>query len=73
MEAELDEPNGTAPMDVGAVKVSDKMGDKSKKGYGKGNMEKSSVDVAYPVDPLGKMIESGCTFSFGDYKCCIYE
>ena len=27
------------------------------------------ADVAYPVVPLGKMIESGFTFSFDDYKC----
>ena len=29
------------------------------------------VDVAYPVVSLGKMIESGITFSFDDYKCCM--
>ena len=27
------------------------------------------ADVAYPVVSLGKMIESGFTFSFDDYKC----
>ena len=27
------------------------------------------ADVAYPVESLGKMIESGFTFSFDAYKC----
>ena len=31
------------------------------------------ADVAYPVVSLGKMIESGCTFSFDDYKCCMHK
>ena len=33
------------------------------------NVKFDVADVAYPVVPLGKMIESGFTFSFDDYKC----
>ena len=29
--------------------------------------------VAYPVVSLGKMIESGFTFSFDDYKCYMHK
>ena len=31
------------------------------------------ADVAYPVVSLGKMIESGCSFSFDDYKCYMHK
>ena len=31
------------------------------------------ADVAYPVVSLGKMIESGFTFSFDDYKCYMHK
>ena len=31
------------------------------------------ADVAYPVMSLGKMIESGFTFSFDDYKCYMHN
>ena len=31
------------------------------------------ADVAYPVVSLGKMIESGFTFSFDNYKCYIHK
>ena len=31
------------------------------------------ADVAYPVVSLGKMIESGFTFSFDDYKCHMHK
>ena len=31
------------------------------------------TDVAYPVVSLGKMIESGFTFSFDDYKCYMHK
>ena len=31
------------------------------------------ADVAYPVVSLGKMIETGFTFSFDDYKCCMHR
>ena len=31
------------------------------------------VDVAYPVVSLGKMIESGFTFSFDDYMCHMHR
>ena len=30
------------------------------------------ANVAYPVVSLGKMIESGFTFSFDDYKCYMH-
>ena len=33
------------------------------------NVKFDVADVAYPVVSLGKMIESGSTFSFDDYKC----
>ena len=31
------------------------------------------ADVAYPVVSLGKMIETGFTFSFDDYKCFMHR
>ena len=31
------------------------------------------ADVAYPVVSLGKMIETGFTFSFNDYKCYMHK
>ena len=31
------------------------------------------ADVAYPVLSLGKMVESGFTFSFDDYKCYMHK
>ena len=31
------------------------------------------ADVAYPVVSLGKMFESGFTFSFDDYKCYMHK
>ena len=31
------------------------------------------ADVAYQVASLGKMIESGFTFSFDDYKCYMHN
>ena len=31
------------------------------------------ADVAYPAVSLGKMIESGFTFSFDDYKCYMHK
>ena len=31
------------------------------------------ADVAYPVVSLGKMIESGFTFSFDDYKYYMHK
>ena len=31
------------------------------------------ADVAYPVVSLGKMIESGFTFRFDDYKCYVHK
>ena len=31
------------------------------------------ADVAYPVVSLGKMIESGFTFSFDDYRCYMHK
>ena len=31
------------------------------------------ADDAYPVASLGKMIESGFTFSFDDYKCHVHQ
>ena len=31
------------------------------------------ADVAYPVVSLGKIIESGFTFSFDDYKCYMHK
>ena len=31
------------------------------------------ADVAYPVVSLGKIIESGFTFSFDDYKCDMHK
>ena len=31
------------------------------------------ADVAYPVVSMGKMIESGFTFSFDDYKCYMHK
>ena len=31
------------------------------------------ADVAYPVVSLGKMSESGFTFSFDDYKCFMHK
>ena len=31
------------------------------------------ADVAYPVVSLGKMIESGFTFTFDDYKCYMHK
>ena len=31
------------------------------------------ADVANPVDSLGKMIETGFTFSFDDYKCYMHK
>ena len=31
------------------------------------------ADVAYPVVSLGKMIETGSTFSFNDYKCYMHK
>ena len=31
------------------------------------------ADVAYPVVSLGKMIDSGFTFSFDDYKCYMHR
>ena len=31
------------------------------------------ADVAYPVVSLGKMNESGFTFRFDDYKCCMHK
>ena len=31
------------------------------------------ADVAYPVVSLGKMIESGFTFSFDDCKCYMHK
>ena len=31
------------------------------------------ADVAYPVVSLGKMIESGFTFSFDDHKCYMHK
>ena len=31
------------------------------------------ADVAYRVASLGKMIESGFTFSFDDYKCYVHK
>ena len=32
-----------------------------------------AADVAYKVVSLGKMIESGFTFSFDDYKCYMHK
>ena len=31
------------------------------------------ADVAYPVVSLGKMLESGFTFSLDDYKCYMHK
>ena len=37
------------------------------------NVKFDVADVAYPVVSLGKMIESGFTFSFDDYKCYMHK
>ena len=41
LKAEVDDFNGAVPMEVGAMKGSDRRGDKGKKGYGKGKRGKS--------------------------------
>ena len=41
LEGEVGDSNGPVPMEVGAVKGSDKKGDKGNKGYGKGKYGKS--------------------------------
>ena len=42
-------------------------------GRGECKVKFDVADVAYPVVSLGKMIESGVTFSFDDYKCYMHK
>ena len=42
-------------------------------GRGECRVKFDVADVAYPVVSLGKMIESGFTFSFDDYKCYMHK